>query len=117
MTDGAVKLLSRHLGQPDGDQPGRNAVFAESLRRLVSKNPREAWTSGQWMTERTGGSDVSGTETLARRLTGEEIACDEKLGRKQDGIGLPLGPWRIDGFKWFSSATDSDMTVLLAQTG
>jgi len=117
MTDGAVKLLSRHLGQPDGDQPGRNAVFAESLRRLVSKNPREAWTSGQWMTERTGGSDVSGTETLARRLTGEEIACDEKLGRTQDGIGLPLGPWRIDGFKWFSSATDSDMTVLLAQTG
>jgi alkylation response protein AidB-like acyl-CoA dehydrogenase len=27
-----------------------------------------------------------------------------------------LGPWKIDGFKWFSSATDSEMAVLLART-
>jgi alkylation response protein AidB-like acyl-CoA dehydrogenase len=30
--------------------------------------------------------------------------------------GSPLGPWRVDGFKWFSSATDSQMSVALAQT-
>ena len=26
------------------------------------------------------------------------------------------GSWSISGFKWFSSATDSDMTLLLART-
>ncbi|TKA75778.1 hypothetical protein B0A55_04328 [Friedmanniomyces simplex] len=30
--------------------------------------------------------------------------------------GHPLGPWKIDGFKWFSSATDADMVVMLART-
>ncbi|XXH05438.1 hypothetical protein Hte_011865 [Hypoxylon texense] len=116
MTDGAATLLSRHLDDPDGDQPGRQAVFAETYKRLVSRDPRQSWTSGQWMTERTGGSDVSGTETVARRLTQGEIAEDEKLGLDQDILGQPLGPWRIDGFKWFSSATDSDVAVLLART-
>ncbi|KAI0836039.1 hypothetical protein F5Y06DRAFT_275073 [Hypoxylon sp. FL0890] len=116
MTDGAATLLSRHLDDPDGDQPGRQAVLAEAYRRLVSQDPHEAWTSGQWMTERTGGSDVSGTETVARRLTKDEVAEDERLGLGRDILGQPLGPWRIDGFKWFSSATDSDVTVLLART-
>src|SRR5699024_2962106 len=32
-----------------------------------------------------------------------------------DAGGQPLGPWSIDGFKWFSSATDSQMSVLLAK--
>ncbi|KAI1409306.1 hypothetical protein F5Y13DRAFT_203721 [Hypoxylon sp. FL1857] len=116
MTDGAATLLSRHLDDPDGDQPGRQAVFTEAYRRLVSQDPQQSWTSGQWMTERTGGSDVSGTETVARRLTKDEIADDERLGLDQDILCQPLGPWRIDGFKWFSSATDSDVTVLLART-
>jgi alkylation response protein AidB-like acyl-CoA dehydrogenase len=117
MTDGAATLLLNHLNDSDGDQPGRGAVFAEAYRRLISKDPSQSWTSGQWMTERTGGSDVRGTETIARRLTVEEVARDDKAGRGIDSVGLPLGPWSIDGFKWFSSATDSDMTMLLAQTG
>ncbi|KAL7626449.1 hypothetical protein AAE478_003221 [Parahypoxylon ruwenzoriense] len=116
MTDGAASLLYRHLNDPDGDQPGRKAIFAETYRRLVSRDPRQSWTSGQWMTERTGGSDVSRTETLARRLTKDEISTDERLGLDQDILGQPLGPWRVDGFKWFSSATDSDVVVLLART-
>ncbi|KAI1505795.1 acyl-CoA dehydrogenase/oxidase [Biscogniauxia marginata] len=116
MTDGVATLLLRHMRNADNDQPGRSAVIAESYRRLVSLDPREAWTSGQWMTERTGGSDVSGTETIAQRLTTEELASDISSAYSQDAVGLPLGPWRIDGFKWFSSATDSDMTVLLAKT-
>ncbi|WEW58983.1 hypothetical protein PRK78_004451 [Emydomyces testavorans] len=33
-----------------------------------------------------------------------------------DNLGIPLGPWRIDAFKWFSSATDANMTILLAKT-
>lgn len=116
MTDGAAKLLAGRLDDPDGDQPGRSGVLREAYRRLISSNPNEAWTTGQWMTERTGGSDVRETETVARRLTAEELSRDMESGRELDAHGMPLGPWRIDGFKWFSSATDSDMTLMLAQT-
>jgi alkylation response protein AidB-like acyl-CoA dehydrogenase len=117
MTDGAAKVLSSHLNDPDGDQPGFSNVMREAYRRLISRNPKDAWTSGQWMTERSGGSDVSGTETVARRLTREELAEDARQRRDCDAHGMALGPWRIDGFKWFSSATDSDMVLMLAQTG
>ena len=91
-------------------------MFEEAYRRLTSRDPKYAWTSGQWMTERSGGSDVSGTETLATRLTADELARDEAAGRGEDAAGMPLGPWHINGFKWFSSATDSDMAILLART-
>ncbi|KAH6642472.1 hypothetical protein C7974DRAFT_303634 [Boeremia exigua] len=116
MTDGAATLLARRLGDADADQIGRVRVLEEAYRRLTSRDPKYAWTSGQWMTERSGGSDVSGTETLATRLSSEELARDEESGRSEDAVGMPLGPWRIDGFKWFSSATDSEMAVLLART-
>ena len=116
MTDGAATLLGKHLTDADGDQPGRRKVFTEAYRRLTSRDPKIAWTSGQWMTERTGGSDVSGTETVARRLTPEELEREAREGRIVDSVGSQLGPWKIDGFKWFSSATDSEMSVLLAQT-
>ncbi|KAF7594182.1 hypothetical protein BBP40_010031 [Aspergillus hancockii] len=116
MTDGAAKLLQAHLDDADGDQPGRAAVLAEAWRRLISRDRREAWTSGQWMTERTGGSDVRLTETVARRLTLVEMEQEAAEGRERDAHGMPLGPWRIDGFKWFSSATDSDMALMLART-
>ncbi|KAI1623569.1 acyl-CoA dehydrogenase [Exophiala viscosa] len=112
MTDGAAVLLRRHLDDPDHDQPGRKQTLTESYRRLTSLDSSYAWTSGQWMTERTGGSDVSNTETTARRMTPSEIQSDLST----DAHGLPLGPWLINGFKWFSSATDADMAVLLAQT-
>jgi len=110
MTDGAASLLAKHWDSPDGDQPGRNAVLKEYYRRLTSDDPDQAWTSGQWMTERSGGSDVRGTETVATRLSNNTSQQD------QDVLGQPLGPWSINGFKWFSSATDSDMTMMLAQT-
>ncbi|KNG51076.1 acyl- oxidase type 1 [Stemphylium lycopersici] len=116
MTDGAATLLDRHRGDSDGDQPGRSAVLQEAYRRLISRDSEIAWTSGQWMTERSGGSDVSGTETLAIRMTGQELESESEQGGDVDAIGMKLGPWRIDGFKWFSSATDSEMAVLLART-
>jgi alkylation response protein AidB-like acyl-CoA dehydrogenase len=106
MADGAARLLSKHVGKYDDT---RNEVFQDAYRRLTSRDPAVAWTSGQWMTERSGGSDVRGTETLATY-----IGTDEHPGL--DEIGLPLGPWSISGFKWFSSATDSQMAILLAQT-
>jgi alkylation response protein AidB-like acyl-CoA dehydrogenase len=116
MTDGAATLLGRHLDDPESDQPGRGRVFSEAYRRLTSRVPKIAWTSGQWMTERTGGSDVSGTETLATKMTPKDLAQEARAGRDVDAICMPLGPWKIDGFKWFSSATDSEMAVLLART-
>lgn len=116
MTDGAATLLGRHLDDPEGEQPGRTRVFEEAYSRLTSRDPTLAWTSGQWMTERSGGSDVSGTETVAQRMSQSEVEREAKAGRHLDAVGMALGPWKIDGFKWFSSATDSEMAVLLART-
>jgi alkylation response protein AidB-like acyl-CoA dehydrogenase len=85
MTDGAAKTLLLH----------RNRELVErAVLRLTSRDPRHAWTSGQWMTERTGGSDVGLSETIARA----------------DG-----GSWRLYGTKWFSSATTSQMALTLAR--
>ncbi|PVH71415.1 acyl-CoA dehydrogenase/oxidase C-terminal [Cadophora sp. DSE1049] len=100
MTDGAARLLSLHLSSKALD-PSTRAVFVNAYDRLTSRDSEYAWTSGQWMTERSGGSDVSGTETIATHSP-----------RQSSNIG----DWSIDGFKWFSSATDSSMSILLAQT-
>lgn len=70
----------------------------------TSRNPEDAYVSGQWMTERPGGSDVSRTETIARASS---TTHPNRLGK----------PHILDGFKWFSSATDSDVAVALARTG
>lgn len=60
------------------------------------------------MTERPGGSDVSFSETLATPSPSplSSLSID----------GSPLGSWSINGFKWFSSATDAQMAILLART-
>lgn len=104
MTDGAARLLSRHL---EGDSE-QHKVFRKTFTNLTSRDPSKAWTSGQWMTERTGGSDVRGTETIAIPIDTQDKAMDAH--------GNLLGSHSISGFKWFSSATDSNMTILLAQT-
>ena len=86
MTDGTVRtLLENDAG----------AVAARVVPRLTSRDPNEAWTSGQWMTERSGGSDVSGTETVAR--------CGDD------------GAWRLWGTKWFTSAVTSEIALTLAR--
>lgn len=67
---------------------------------LTSTDPSTFWTSGQWMTERRGGSDVgSGTETVAVKMDGIN---DKKI-------------YKLHGYKWFSSATDADMALTLAR--
>ncbi|KAK2605574.1 hypothetical protein N8I77_008403 [Diaporthe amygdali] len=109
MQDGAARLLQLQLERRDLDSLQRR-VLERALERLLSRDPATAWTSGQWMTERTGGSDVSLTETVAQYKPSAEAG----LADAQENV--PLGPWSISGFKWFSSATDSNMTVLLART-
>ncbi|KAL0961129.1 hypothetical protein HGRIS_006103 [Hohenbuehelia grisea] len=93
MTDGSARVLEL-LGSPTMKQ--------KVLPRLLSRDPSFAFTAGQWMTERPGGSDVSRTETVANPSSETS----------------EFGPvYHLDGFKWFSSATDSNISVALARTG
>lgn len=85
MTDGAAKLIE-HLDDPE--------LKDNAYKHLTSSDPETFWTSGQWMTEKTGGSDVGDTETIAR---------------------FEDGQWRLYGIKWFTSATTSQMAMALAR--
>jgi len=69
-----------------------------------SRDPNLAFTAGQFMTERPGGSDVSQTETVARPI-------DPRNSDK------PGSQYILNGFKWFSSATDGEVALVLARTG
>ena len=84
MTDAAARTLIDH-----GDES-----VASIVERLTTRDFSSAWTSGQWMTEMSGGSDIGRTETVARR----------------DG-----DVWRLFGTKWFTSATTSEMALTLAR--
>ncbi len=95
MTDGAAKVLS---------VSGNDALAKLALPRLTDRNPETAWTSGQWMTESTGGSDVGVSETIAKAAKGGH----------GDG-GARNGKWRLYGRKWFTSAVGSQMALTLAR--
>lgn len=114
MSDGAAKLMRKYAFS-EGAGEERRRVFREAYRNLTSRQVGRAWTSGQWMTERSGGSDVRGTETVATLLPSTSSTAERVRG-DVDAEGMPLGPWSISGFKWFSSATDADMAVMLAKT-
>ncbi|MCS6934641.1 MAG: acyl-CoA dehydrogenase family protein [Chitinophagales bacterium] len=86
MTDGAARLIEVH---------GDDYLHREVYPRLTDRDPRRFITSGQWMTERTGGSDVS------RSMT---IAIEER------------GEYRLYGHKWFTSAITADVAFTLAST-
>jgi acyl-CoA dehydrogenase len=86
MTDGAARVLV---------ESGSRLLIERVLPHLVSRDPESFWTSGQWMTELTGGSDVGSSETVARR--------DEE------------GRWRLYGRKWFTSAAASQVALTLAR--
>jgi alkylation response protein AidB-like acyl-CoA dehydrogenase len=87
MADGAAALLSR----PDVDASLRDAW----LPRLIGTDPATTVTSGQWMTESQGGSDVGRATTTA--------------------VPAGDGSWRISGEKWFCSAIDSAIAIALAR--
>ncbi|ETO19212.1 hypothetical protein RFI_18018, partial [Reticulomyxa filosa] len=58
----------------------------EAYERVTSRDPTHFWTSGQWMTERGGGSDVSnnGTKTIAK-VQPDGIACFFLRVKNDDG--------------------------------
>lgn len=85
MSDGAARAIELY-----GDEELKMGAF----RNLISRDPAQYWTSGQWMTEKTGGSDVSETSTVAHKT--------------------PSG-YELTGEKWFTSATTSQMSMALAR--
>ncbi|TEB39006.1 acyl-CoA dehydrogenase domain-containing protein [Coprinellus micaceus] len=91
MTDGAARVLELF----------GNDATKEVYDRLISRDPGKGITAGQWMTERPGGSDVSLTETTAVPLQEKHSYGDVYF---------------LNGVKWFSSATDSEISVALART-
>ncbi|KAF4672628.1 hypothetical protein FOL46_008683 [Perkinsus olseni] len=100
MTDGAAFIIEKVLRGSKAEREGegyRNAQLEGALRHLTSQDEKEFWTSGQWMTERGGGSDV-GAATATTAVESEE------------------GVWLLSGNKWFTSATDAHMTFTLART-
>lgn len=85
MTDGCARTL---------EVAAEPALRDRVVARLASRDRARAWTSGQWMTERTGGSDVGLSETVARET--------------------PEG-WRLYGTKWFTSAITADVALTLGR--
>ncbi len=83
MTDAAARVLLSH--DPE--------LARKYVPRLTARH--DAWTSGQWMTEKEGGSDVGRTGTVARPV-GD-------------------GTWTLHGTKWFTSATTADIALALAR--
>ncbi|RJE24962.1 acyl-CoA dehydrogenase [Aspergillus sclerotialis] len=102
MSDGAAFILSKRLKDLPADH-----LLHDVFKRLTS-NGEDYWTSGQWMTERAGGSDVQNTETWARYSPLPQSA------KTSNRIGE--GDYLLSGFKFFSSATDADVALLLAKT-
>lgn len=79
MTDGCARVM---------ELAGSEEMKRDILPRLLSRDPKQAFTAGQWMTERPGGSDVSLTETVATPL--------ERSGHPPK----PGDAFVLDGFKW-----------------
>ncbi len=86
MTDGAAATLN---------ESGNMALIDHAVPHLVSRDPAFFWTSGQWMTEAIGGSDVGASESIAVQASEDE--------------------WQISGRKWFTSAATSQIALTLAR--
>jgi alkylation response protein AidB-like acyl-CoA dehydrogenase len=73
---------------------GDAALKARVIPRMLSQDMDQLLMGAQFMTEKSGGSDVSGIELTAR---------------------LEDGAWRLYGDKWFCSCADADIALLLAR--
>ena len=85
MTAGVVGLVQRFATEP---------VRSRLLARLTAERFDDAWDGAMFMTERTGGSDLSTLTTSARQRDGR---------------------WYLDGFKFFCSNVDAGAIATLAR--
>ena len=88
MTDGAARTLL---------SSGNQMLIDRAVPHLITRDPKEFWTAGQWMTELTGGSDVGLTQTVAKQDTHDSKS------------------FRLYGRKWFTSAVSSQIALTLAR--
>ena len=96
MTDGAAGVLRYILENNKELDEKIKMKLTRAFQRLTSRKPEEFITSGQWMTEKMGGSDVSNaTETIA--------------------VEYKKNKFKLYGYKWFSSATECDMSLALGR--
>ena len=86
MTDGAARTLLETTNRK---------LIERAVPHFLAREAEGLWTCGQWMTETSGGSDVSGSESIASR--------DDQ------------GQWQIYGRKWFASSVNSEAALLLAR--
>ena len=86
MTDSGARML-RHYGSAE--------LRARYLEGLTTTDMAALCQGTQWMTEKTGGSDVGTATTVARR----------------DAEGV----WRLWGDKWFCSNANADIAFTLAR--
>jgi alkylation response protein AidB-like acyl-CoA dehydrogenase len=86
MTDSCARMLGAY---------GSEELRARYLPHLTATEPEALWQGVQWMTERTGGSDVGASTTVARR------GAD--------------GQWRLWGDKWFTSVANAEVVLTLAR--
>lgn len=84
-TETSCLLIERH---------GDAELKARFVDRMLSQDREERLMGAQFMTEKSGGSDVSGLELEAR---------------------FEDGHWRLYGDKWFCSCADGDVAMLLAR--
>ncbi|HXW60954.1 MAG TPA: acyl-CoA dehydrogenase family protein, partial [Myxococcota bacterium] len=89
MTDGVIKVLLEYAPQ---------SIREQVIPELLGKDLSEA-TCGQWMTEKSGGSDLRSIETQAT------------FARKEEDREI----YRLYGLKWFASSIDSEYALVLAQ--
>ncbi len=86
MTDATARILARF---------GDEELKQRYLPRLTATSLEDLWQGTQWMTEKTGGSDVGALTTVARRDAD--------------------GTWRLWGDKWFCSNANADVAMTLAR--
>ncbi|MDO8479154.1 MAG: acyl-CoA dehydrogenase family protein [Candidatus Rokubacteria bacterium] len=86
MTDSTARMLKHYAS---------DELKAAWIPRLTTTDFPQLLQGTQWMTEKTGGSDVGAATTLARK------GAD--------------GTWRLWGDKWFCSNANADVALTLAR--
>ena len=76
----SARTYSTQTCYPSNDQS------SSDLHSTASRPVTMAWTTGRWMTERAGGSDVSQTETLAT-YSPESSSGPESLSTDSEKLG------------------------------
>eukprot|EP01114_Cavostelium_apophysatum_P009970 TRINITY_DN2331_c0_g1_i1.p1 TRINITY_DN2331_c0_g1~~TRINITY_DN2331_c0_g1_i1.p1 ORF type:complete len:625 (+),score=129.27 TRINITY_DN2331_c0_g1_i1:44-1876(+) len=96
MTDGAARLIEVMKDTYAKEGLAWDSELEECYQHIISRDPAQFWTSGQWMTERTGGSDVGNSQTIAVKEPNSKY-------------------YRLYGYKFFTSATTANVSFALAR--